>query len=356
MGQWSTKFREVPGQLNIHSISLFVSPAGFYVTMDKCQTVLRWSIFMEKTLLFNFSQRHWAACYSPHPLLIILEGSLGVACRIKVPKKTSQQKYISNIYENKWTVYYFPETPIEWKSVSIIGLRTDGSTGVSARDAIASKKREGLEERKLHVSGEEGWSLWNSQTLRSNKRIAPAYQAILNFSFLSVWPMQSYSFVLKAVFPWSIESSNKLPQVVIKNVNKLYSAFAYIGLDAQMIMAGFAHLCRIGNFKEEPRFFLQGTRWGRGWSCWKLNVCFFHQAPPCKILTKGSHQLKKNGILWIKFIKRWPPRGVPLLWIPIFIFFCSIIDVKKTKFLGWKEDSQSPPWTLKAPLELWKGN
>ena len=74
------------------------------------------------------------------------------------------------------------------------------------------------------------------------------------------------------------------------------------------------------------------------------------------IKSKGSHQLKKDGILWIKFIKRWPPRGVPLLWIPIFIFFCSIFDVKKTKFLGWKEDSQSPPWTLKAPLEPWKGN
>ena len=42
------------------------------------------------------------------------------------------------------------------KSVSIIGLRTDRSTGFSARDAIASKKREGLEKRKLHVSGEQG--------------------------------------------------------------------------------------------------------------------------------------------------------------------------------------------------------
>ena len=56
------------------------------------------------------------------------------------------------------------------KSVSIIGLRTDRSTGFSARDAIASKKREGLEKRKLHVSGEEGWSRWNSQTLRSRFR------------------------------------------------------------------------------------------------------------------------------------------------------------------------------------------
>ena len=56
------------------------------------------------------------------------------------------------------------------KSVSIIGLRTDGSTGFSSWIAIASKKREGLEERKLHVSGEQGWSRWNSQTLRSRFR------------------------------------------------------------------------------------------------------------------------------------------------------------------------------------------
>ena len=76
-----------------------------------------------------------------------------------------------------------------------------------------------------------------------------------------------------------------------------------------------------------------------------------------KRVAKGSHQLKKKGILWIKFIKRWPPPPVPLLWTPIFYFFLLIFQCKKkTTFPGFLKVFIGSVNTLKAPPEPWKGN
>ena len=78
-----------------------------------------------------------------------------------------------------------------------------------------------------------------------------------------------------------------------------------------------------------------------------------------KLTSKGSHQLKKKGILWIKFIKRWPPPPPSHFYERLFfIFFCSFFDVKKNDisrvFEGFHWVSkylESPPWTLKRQLK-----
>ena len=76
------------------------------------------------------------------------------------------------------------------------------------------------------------------------------------------------------------------------------------------------------------------------------------------LITSRASCDAKNGILWIKFIKRWPPRGVPLLWIPIFIFLLFFQCKKKRKFCRVKGrfkkpplNLESPPWTLKRQLK-----
>ena len=75
-----------------------------------------------------------------------------------------------------------------------------------------------------------------------------------------------------------------------------------------------------------------------------------------KYPTKGSHQLKKKGILWKKFIKRWPPPPSHFYERLFFIFFCSFFDVKKTTFPGFLKVFIGSVNTLKAPPEPWKGN
>ena len=68
-----------------------------------------------------------------------------------------------------------------------------------------------------------------------------------------------------------------------------------------------------------------------------------------RFVTKGSHQLKKNGILWIKFIKRWPPR--PTFMNSYFLFFGLIFRCKKKTFPGFLKVFIGSVNTLKAPPE-----
>ena len=65
-------------------------------------------------------------------------------------------------------------------------------------------------------------------------------------------------------------------------------------------------------------------------------------------LIKGSHHLKKSGVLWKLFIKWWPaPPHVLLLWNPYFDFSLSLFRV--LTFLNKRYEIRLTP-----PPRLWK--
>ena len=73
--------------------------------------------------------------------------------------------------------------------------------------------------------------------------------------------------------------------------------------------------------------------------------------------TKGSHQLKKKGILWIKFIKRWPP---PPSHFYEFLFFfsrpkCAYVVIFATKvrvFYDFRDKRTRMLWFLRQKCLL----
>jgi len=76
------------------------------------------------------------------------------------------------------------------------------------------------------------------------------------------------------------------------------------------------------------------------------------------VMTLGKPSIKKKRNFVNKIHKTLTPRGVPLLWIPIFIFFALFSMLKKNEIFRVKGrftkpplNLESPPWTLNRQLK-----